>query len=183
MHFVVLNIFGNAKADAIALISTSVHPFNTECIVQSAISAGVCTHLHFGVITSATGTGLVVLPPVPPEAATVGFGNVFSFDAFCVLHGSLLQASMGNKKCARMIVRTLHMLCLSRWRLLFPQVLERYNELRQEYGAVAQKISEIEMDRCVVGCMCSALAPLPPALDVFLPSFFVQSGEILECIF
>ena len=36
------------------------------------------------------------------------------------------------------------------------QVIERYNELRQEYSTVAQKISEIEMDRCVLALEANA---------------------------
>eukprot|EP00668_Euglena_longa_P048094 GGOE01065153.1.p3 GENE.GGOE01065153.1~~GGOE01065153.1.p3 ORF type:complete len:140 (+),score=49.75 GGOE01065153.1:72-491(+) len=40
------------------------------------------------------------------------------------------------------------------------EVLERYNELRQEYGAVAQKISEIEMDRNEHALVMEALRTL-----------------------
>jgi len=40
------------------------------------------------------------------------------------------------------------------------EILEQYNELRQEYSAVAQKISEIEMDRGEHVLVLEALKPL-----------------------
>jgi|Transcript_81389 prefoldin subunit 2 len=42
------------------------------------------------------------------------------------------------------------------------EVIERYNELRQEYSTVAQKISEIEMDRSEHKLVLDALQSLEP---------------------